>query len=121
MAGLPVGSVVSKRDICRTQQITPAFLIKIMQPLLAQGLVNSHRGVKGGFSLKKSPADISLWDIITAVEGPIYLNKCLIRSGFCARDKTCPVHQVWRNIKDNLEKTLSHTTLDKLAVMAIEK
>ncbi len=61
MAGFPSGKAVSKRDICQTQEITPGFLIKIMQPLINKGLVTSYRGVSGGFSLGREPQDISCW------------------------------------------------------------
>lgn len=114
MAALPAGQVAKKQDICRAQEITPAFFIKIMQPLLAAGLVESYRGVAGGFSLKKPPEKISLWDIVSAVEGPIYLNKCMIRKGYCSRDEVCPVHTVWYDAKAAVYRILSDATLDKL-------
>ncbi len=67
MAGFPTGQAVSKRDICQTQDITPGFLVKIMQPLINKGLVKSYRGVAGGFSLAKRPEEISLWDTVSAI------------------------------------------------------
>jgi Rrf2 family protein len=124
MAGFAPDRVVSKRDICRTQGITPGFLIKIMQPLIAAGLVKSYRGVTGGFALGRPPAEISLWDIISVSGGPILLNRCLIHDGYCPRDATCPVHPVWHQAKAELERTLSRTTLASLTqqttVQAIE-
>ncbi|MEW6087045.1 MAG: Rrf2 family transcriptional regulator [bacterium] len=114
MAALPAGQVAKKQDICRTQEITPAFFIKIMQPLLAAGLVESYRGVAGGFSLRKPPSKISLWDIVSAMEGPIHLNKCMIHKGYCSRDAVCPVHTVWREAKESVQRILSDATLDKL-------
>ena len=114
LAGSPTNQVITKREICRAQEITPGFLIKIMQPLIAYGLVKSYRGVAGGFSLGKSPKEISMWDIISAVEGPILLNKCVIHEGFCPRDRTCAIHLVWSKAKSDLERTLSRATLAKL-------
>ncbi len=114
MAGFPSGQAVSKRDICQTQEITPGFLIKIMQPLIDKGLVRSYRGVTGGFSLGKPPEDISLWDTISAIQGPILLNQCTIHGGYCPRDKSCPVHPVWLQAKNDLEHRLSKTTYAEL-------
>jgi len=114
IAGFPPDQVVAKQDICRTQEITPAFLIKIMQPLRAAGLVNSYRGVAGGFTLAKPPAAISLWDIVCAIEGPVYLNKCMVRASHCNRDTVCKVHQVWHKAKADLEHTLRQATLSGL-------
>lgn len=118
MAGFPKGLPVSKREICRSQGITPGFLIKIMQPLIDAGLVRSYRGVSGGFSLGRPPEEISLWDIISTEEGAIHLNKCLICDGYCPRDKSCPVHQVWHKAKAELERTLNQATLAGLAQQA---
>lgn len=114
MARFPVGQAVSKREICQTQEITPGFLIKIMQPLIDKGLVKSYRGVTGGFSLGRLPEDISLWDTIVAVEGPILLNKCTVHEGSCSRDKTCPVHLIWLKARKDLKDTLSQTTYAEL-------
>lgn len=114
LASFPADQVITKREICRTQEITPGFLIKIMQPLIANGLVKSYRGVAGGFILNKPPEYISMLDIISAVEGPILLNKCMIHQGYCPRDKTCAAHLVWSEAKRDLERTLSEATLAQL-------
>lgn len=114
LASAHQGEIVAKRDICHSQGVTPGFLIKIMQPLIAAGLVTSHRGVKGGFTLGRTANQISLWDIIEAEEGQIFLNKCLIHEGYCERDVTCPVHQVWLRARQELEKILRQNTLADL-------
>ena len=118
MANAPVDEVVSKRDICKAQGVTPGFLIKIMQPLIAKGLVKSYRGMSGGFALGRPAGQISLWDIIEAVEGPILLNKCLIHPGYCERDENCPVHRIWITARDALRDILGGTTLAELAQRA---
>ncbi len=114
MASCSMEEVVSKRDICQAQDITPGFLIKIMQPLIASGLVKSYRGIAGGFALGKPAQQISLWDIVEAEEGQILLNKCLLHPGYCERDTGCPVHPVWQEARAALKDILSKTTLAKL-------
>ena len=57
MSRRPAGEIVYKKDICKAQEITPAFLTKILQPLIKDGIVGSQRGVGGGFYLAKEPAD----------------------------------------------------------------
>jgi len=114
LAAFPPDKVIGKRDICQTQGITAAFLIKIMQPLRTAGLVKSYRGVAGGFTLAKPAEEISLWDIICAIEGPVHLNKCMVQENYCSRDTTCTVHQVWHKAKAELEHTLRQATLSEL-------
>ena len=69
LAQQPKDEVVLKKDICSTQDITPAFLTKILQPLIKAGIVSSQRGVGGGFLLAKDAAEISLLDVLQAEEG----------------------------------------------------
>ena len=70
LAKQPRGEIVFKKDICQTQDITPAFLTKILQPLIKLGIVGSQRGVGGGFYLIKDPASVTLLDVVMAEEGP---------------------------------------------------
>jgi Rrf2 family protein len=114
LAKQPRGEIVFKKDICRTQNITPAFLTKIFQPLIKAGIVGSQRGVGGGFYLLKSPHEVSLLDIVQAQEGPLYINQCLTREGACERDVFCPVHGAWREIRGELMSTLSRYTFAHL-------
>ncbi|PLX97149.1 MAG: Rrf2 family transcriptional regulator [Desulfuromonas sp.] len=115
MATQPFGEIVLKKDICRTQGITPAFLTKILQPLIKGGIVGSQRGVGGGFYLMKDPASISLYDILVAEEGPLYLNQCLTEAGACERDLFCPVHGAWKDIRGEMMQMLQRYTFADLA------
>jgi Rrf2 family protein len=114
LAKQPRGEIVFKKDICRTQSITPAFLTKIFQPLIKAGIVGSQRGVGGGFFLLKPPQEVTLLDIVQAQEGPLYINQCLTREGACERDVFCPVHGAWREIRGELTSTLSRYTFAHL-------
>jgi Rrf2 family protein len=115
MSRQPVGEIVYKKDICKAQDITPAFLTKILQPLIKDGIVGSQRGVGGGFYLAKAPAEITLLDIIKSQEGPVYLNQCLIEKGACEREFFCPIHGAWAQIRTEFMATLSRYDFASLA------
>jgi Rrf2 family protein len=117
----PPKVIVLKKDICKTQDITPAFLTKILQPLIKAGIVGSQRGVGGGFYLIKSPAEISLLDIVEAQEGTLLLNQCMAGPGTCERDVFCPVHGAWSEVRDELTSTLSRHTFADLVAKEQEK
>lgn len=110
----PRGEIVLKKDICRTQDITPAFLTKILQPLIKAGIVGSQRGVGGGFYLVKSPKEITLLDIVQAEEGPIHLNLCLIEGEGCDRDMFCPIHGAWKEVRQEMLSILDRHTFAQL-------
>ena len=115
MSRQPAGEIVYKKDICKAQDITPAFLTKILRPLIKDGIVGSQRGVGGGFYLAKPPAEITLLDIIKSQEGPVYLNQCLIQDGSCEREFFCPVHGAWAEIRKEFMATLSRYDFASLA------
>jgi Rrf2 family protein len=96
------GKVSMLSAIAEDQDVPPRFLAKIFQALAKAGIVKSHRGAKGGFSLARPAAEITVRDVIEAVEGPINLNVCLVGNGECARDHFCSVHSVWERAQENM-------------------
>ncbi len=106
--------VVSKQEICEAEGITPAFLTKILQPLIHQGLVRSKRGVAGGFALNRDPDKITLLDVMEAVEEPMLLNVCLLEHHPCDRECTCPVHELWVEARGKLSEIFSRHSLADL-------
>jgi Rrf2 family iron-sulfur cluster assembly transcriptional regulator len=77
--------------------------------------VDSSRGASGGFTLGRPAEDISLLEIIEAVEGPIRLNRCLLAEGACGRDTVCTVHPVWIKVQEKMLSLLGNVTLKQLA------
>ncbi len=108
-------AVVSKQEICAAEGITPAFLTKILQPLIRSGLVRSKRGVAGGFALARNPAQVTLLDVMKAVDEPLTLNLCLLEGHPCERECTCPVHDLWTEARERLEEIFGRRSLAELA------
>ena len=115
MARQPAGEIVYKKDICKAQNITPAFLTKIFQPLIKDGIVGSQRGVGGGFFLTRKASEIPLPDVIKTQEGPVYLNQCRVEDGTCDRELFCPVHGAWNEIRAEFMGILSRYDFASLA------
>jgi Rrf2 family protein len=80
LATQPKGKVTPLSEISENQHIPEKFLAKIFQSLCRSGLVRSHRGVKGGFTLGKTPDKISVKDVVESIQGPYYISKCLMES-----------------------------------------
>jgi len=115
LASQPPGRVVLVSDIARAMDIPPLFLAKIFQQFGKLGLVRSYRGSGGGFLLGRLPEEITLCEIVEAVEGPIMPNRCVMSSGTCSRDKVCTVHPVWKKIQADVRETLGAVTLKDLS------
>jgi len=108
-------AVVSKQEICEAEGITPAFLTKVLQPLIRRGIVRSKRGVAGGFALSCDPGELTLIDVMRAVDEPLTLNVCLIEGHDCERGDACPVHDLWVEARENLEGIFSRHSIADLA------
>ncbi len=115
LAAAPDGSVVRTDDLTHATGVPRAYLKKIVQALCRAHLVETRQGPGGGVRLHKDAATITLRHMIEAVEGPIYLNRCLARPGTCPRDAFCPVHPVWGRIQAVLVRELDAVTARDLA------
>jgi Rrf2 family protein len=114
LAQQPKNQIVLKKDICKTQEVTPAFLTKILQPLIKAGIVSSQRGVGGGFLLAKPAKEVTLLDIFEAEEGPLKLNHCLVDPDVCVRDSYCSAHEAWQEAQDSMLATLRRHNIETL-------
>ena len=99
---------VESKIISETLNIPLRFLLKLLRKLTIAGILNSHRGIDGGYSLAKNPQDISMKDVIEIVDGPFYINRCLYDSAYCSlnRSNTCNIHQVLNKIQIQLDEDL---------------
>ncbi len=112
---------VTLNEIAIEQEIPKSFLNKIIQKLISSGLIVSHKGSSGGYSLACDPKNITLRNILEASEGPINLNRCLISDGICERDVFCTVHTVWEDIQEEFIKTLDSYSVEYLVGKMKEK
>ena len=99
-------TVCTTEDIAKTQLIPRPFLKKIISSLRVAGLITSVKGKKGGVVLNVSPQDISFRSVLEKIEGPIFLNTCLVHKGACERDQTCPMHEVWQKCQEAIRKIM---------------
>lgn len=117
MAALPPGAVAGSRELAEKQAIPPRFVLKIMHLMIKAGLVVSRRGAEGGFSLARPAEEISLLDVITAMEGRVALHQCLAEREACNKHCTaeCPVHRRLAELQAALVSGLGATTFAELA------
>jgi Rrf2 family protein len=96
-------------QIAKEQKIPPSFLAKIISQLSIAGLLQTSRGARGGVTLAKNPADISLLDVVEAIDGPIALNECVHDEGACNFSGDCPMRPIWCEVQADLVHKLKST------------
>jgi Rrf2 family protein len=117
LAGLENEGRAPTRQIARKGQIPPSFLAKIVSQLSVAGVVLTSRGARGGVSLARSSNDISLLEVIEAIDGPIYLNVCVGDHNLCSMNGECAVYKIWCEAQEALVERLASTYFDKLVAM----
>ena len=111
--GAPVAA--SARELAERFDIPVELLAKVLQKLVRAGLLVSHQGIRGGYVLARPAADISVADIIVAVDGPLTVTACSDDDQTCDQYLKCNVRDpLWR-LKDRIVETLTSCSLAELA------
>jgi Rrf2 family protein len=102
-------------DLCEGTDLPRHFVAKIFQELVRKGLLVSAKGRGGGFSLARHPDKITLYDIVSVVDGVEQLDHCVVGMAQCDDHQPCPQHDQWKGIRMQLRHFLLETTLDKMS------
>jgi Rrf2 family protein len=105
------GQMAMIDDVSRTEQIPKSFLAKIFQSLVKAGLIRSIRGAGGGFALVKDPAQVSVLEIIEAIEGKIVFQRCKQLKPDCDHAGGCALCGLFEQAQDGVKDVLLRTTL----------
>jgi len=103
------------RELAEDTQLPAPVVSKILKSLTRAGLLISQRGSKGGYSLARTPDEIPVVEMITALEGPVGITECTIQPGTCAQESNCQVRDPWQRINDAVHAALEKITLADLA------
>jgi Rrf2 family iron-sulfur cluster assembly transcriptional regulator len=103
--------------IANDRKIPLSFLAKIISQLSIAGLIHTSRGAHGGVSIAKSPREISLLEVVEAIDGPISLNECVVNPKTCDSNGDCPLRQVWCDTQQALVQKLRSTSFDEVTSM----
>ncbi|MBI5472762.1 MAG: Rrf2 family transcriptional regulator [Ignavibacteriae bacterium] len=121
LSTLPFGTIIQISEVSKEWNIPENFLRKITAQLAGADLITSQRGINGGIRLSRPPESLTVLDVVEAVEGKIFLNKCLICDGFCPRDEWCQVHTLWEEAQVKLKEILSSKNLAQLAADTLKR
>jgi Rrf2 family protein len=119
LAQMKNGERAATSSVAKEQRIPPSFLAKIISQLSIAGLLHTSRGARGGVTLAREPKDITLLEVVEAIDGPIQLNECVNEGGVCSFDDNCPIRSVWCEAQDELVARLKKTDFEQLLVKAV--
>ena len=105
----------SAKDIADRYGLPLPLLSKVLQKLTRSGFLRSEQGSSGGYRLAKQPAEISAFEVIRAIDGPIFLTACFTEHGGCAHSDKCNVRDPLRKVHEGIVKLLSSIKLADIA------
>lgn len=113
------GSAHSAKDIAEAYHIPPQLLAKILQTLARAGLLVSHAGTYGGYALSRGAKEISAFEVIRAIDGPLFITSCITIHGSCDLAGHCTIKEPLRKVNDSIKQLLSAISIADLVDAAV--
>lgn len=110
----------SAKDVADAYHIPPQLLAKILQVLTRAGILISTAGTNGGYALARSAVSISAFEVIRAIDGPLFITSCITIHGTCDLHGTCTIKEPLRKVNDSIKDLLSGLRISDLVEAASE-
>ncbi len=107
----PMGKAVSAGDLARPLNCPAAYLSQTLARLVPHKIIDTRRGLNGGVYLLKKPEEIRLIDIVYAIDGSDFFEKCFLGIPGCGHIEPCPFHETWSNMREDIRTWLEETTI----------
>lgn len=114
LAEHPGQASLSAKDIAEAYRIPPQLLAKILQQLARQGLLQSHAGMNGGYTLAKSPDSITAFEVIRIIDGPLFITSCATDSGTCDLTNSCTIKEPLARVNESISEVLKKIRISDL-------
>ncbi len=111
---LPTDDVAQIKEIAEAMDLPQAYLSKIFHKLTRHRIVRSYRGRARGFQLARPAAEISVREVVEALEGPDLFERCIFWDGPCSEADSCPLHATWAEVRPHLRERLDRMNLSDL-------
>lgn len=111
-----MGQRMGIKEVCKAAKTPESFTAKILQNLVKQGILNSQKGPSGGFYMTKSLCDITLYEIVVAIDGSEVFYKCGLGLPECDANQPCPLHSKFEIVRDELNNMCRNSTLESLVI-----
>lgn len=115
LASMEEDSYVPIHELCDGLELSHHYLTKVLQVLTREGIMKSMRGPNGGVALNCRPCEVTLKDIVVAIDGPQLFETCVLGLPGCGEQKPCPLHEQWSTVRSCVHAAFEETTLDEVA------
>jgi Rrf2 family protein len=113
-AGSRSAGSVSAKDVADAFGIPPEALAKILQRLAKAGLLHSQHGINGGYTLARAAHTISAFEVIQAIDGPLFITSCVTARGECGQTDRCNIREPLRKVNESIEAVLKRIKISHM-------
>lgn len=114
LAEHPEEASLSAKDIAEAYHIPPQLLAKILQKLAREGLLRSHAGMNGGYTLSRKAQEITAFEVIRIIDGPLFITSCVTESGICDLTSSCTIKEPLARVNDSISDVLKKIRISDL-------
>ncbi|MCW8872992.1 MAG: SUF system Fe-S cluster assembly regulator [Xanthomonadales bacterium] len=115
------GEMLSAHSLAERIRVEVPTASKVLKLLVGGGLLDSFRGVNGGYRVNRQAGDISVAEVIAAIEGPIAMTECSIEEGLCSQEDSCGLRGNWQRISLAVADALQQVTLAEMGAPTAPK
>lgn len=115
LARNPAAGLCGLQEIARQEHIPPVYLRKVLGELRRHRLLHSVKGIHGGYELARPAQSITLWDVFRVLEPDPYLDSCILGQGQCNHESSCPLHDDWQRVRNELVGLMQTKTISEVA------
>ncbi len=115
LAEHPQPGACSAKDVAEAYRIPQELLAKILQRLVKAGLLKSQHGTNGGYVLARDPSMITAFEVIRAIDGPLFITSCVTVRGNCVQHERCTIKEPMRKVNQSIEEVLRRITISEMA------
>ena len=108
------GEARSAKDVADAFAIPPEALAKILQRLAKAGLLQSQHGINGGYTLARAAHTISAFEVIQAIDGPLFITSCVTTRGECGQSDRCNIREPLRKVNESIEAVLKRIKISHM-------
>jgi len=106
--------IISAAELARSLNCPAAYLSQILAKLKTPGILKSQRGLRGGVYLTKGLKEISIYEVVAAIDGEVFFNSCFMGIEGCGNIEPCPFHLFWSTERDKIKKWLQNTSFENI-------
>ncbi len=115
LARQPEGTILQAAQVAEATEVSPTFLAKIFRKLTRHGILRSFRGRRRGYALARPPQDITVREVVEAIEGPDVFQRCVFWGDTCSDASPCLLHEAWLTVRPAMTDLMGRISLEDVA------